>query len=114
MVSAPNGKFLEQHLPLGGFGISRYMLDSMLARLAKEKGVTIAAQTKVTDLSFQLSTFNIQHSTFNIQHSTFNIQHSTPRRLLLPVPMARGVILILNGKENLLKKDPESLIITSQ
>ena len=42
----------------------------MLASLAKEKGVTIAAQTKVTDLSFQLSTFNIQHSTFNIQHST--------------------------------------------
>jgi menaquinone-9 beta-reductase len=65
IVSAPNGKFLQQHLPLGGFGISRYLLDSTLARLAKEKGVTIIEQTKVTDVSFHNSTFNIQHSTFN-------------------------------------------------
>ena len=38
------------------------MLDSMLARLAKEKGVTIAEVTKVTDVSFHNSAFNIQHS----------------------------------------------------
>src|SRR5687768_3157492 len=31
LLSAPNGKILEQKLPLGGFGISRYKLDSLLA-----------------------------------------------------------------------------------
>ncbi|MFN9492787.1 MAG: FAD-dependent oxidoreductase, partial [Sphingobacteriales bacterium] len=30
-VSAPNGKLLEQRLPLGGMGISRYRLDQLLA-----------------------------------------------------------------------------------
>src|ERR1051325_9877761 len=27
IVSAPDGKFIEQSLPLGGFGISRYKID---------------------------------------------------------------------------------------
>src|SRR5580693_8117853 len=35
-VTAPNGKLLEQELPLGGFGISRYRLDSMLADIARQ------------------------------------------------------------------------------
>src|SRR5579883_3315286 len=34
MVSSPNGDCLLQRLDLGGFGISRYTLDDMLARLA--------------------------------------------------------------------------------
>src|SRR5215471_5857645 len=33
LVTAPNGKELEKDLPLGGFGISRYKLDSMLAQI---------------------------------------------------------------------------------
>src|SRR4030095_12846053 len=34
LVTAPNGKTLEHQLPLGGFGISRYRLDAMLAEIA--------------------------------------------------------------------------------
>src|SRR5436190_18160453 len=30
-VSAPNGKLLDHKLPLGGFGISRFLLDHRLA-----------------------------------------------------------------------------------
>src|SRR5678815_435732 len=38
LVTAPNGKKLEQNLPLGGFGISRYKLDAILAEIARQKG----------------------------------------------------------------------------
>src|SRR5216117_3214132 len=39
LVTAANGKQLEQDLPLGGFGISRYKLDAMLAGIARQSGV---------------------------------------------------------------------------
>src|SRR6476469_2347436 len=32
-VSAPGGKHIEATLPLGGFGISRYTLDQLLANI---------------------------------------------------------------------------------
>src|SRR5215510_11531597 len=35
MVSAPNGKYIESPLPLGGFGISRFTIDNLLATLAR-------------------------------------------------------------------------------
>src|SRR5258708_17648777 len=41
LVTAPNGKELELDLPLGGFGISRYKFDTMLAEIAKRNGVKI-------------------------------------------------------------------------
>src|SRR5437762_7185088 len=41
LVSAPNGKQLEHQLQPGGFGISRYKLDSMLADIAKRSGVGV-------------------------------------------------------------------------
>ena len=36
IVSSPNGKYIEQELPLGGFGISRYTLDNELSKIAKK------------------------------------------------------------------------------
>jgi flavin-dependent dehydrogenase len=53
MVSAPNGDFISQRLPLGGFGISRYKIDSELARLAKANGVTLMEGKKVTTVEFE-------------------------------------------------------------
>ncbi len=58
-VSAPNGKMLEQDLTLGGFGISRYVLDHTLALIARASGVTIEENTKVNDISFTGSEFSI-------------------------------------------------------
>ena len=52
MVSAPNGNHIEQTLPLGGFGISRYTIDHQLAIIAKQAGVKILENTKVSDASF--------------------------------------------------------------
>ena len=58
-VSAVNGKILTQNLPLGGFGISRFLLDAALAKLAGEAGVIIRENTKVNDIVFNQSGFTI-------------------------------------------------------
>jgi len=67
LVTAPNGKELQQDLPLGGFGISRYKLDALLAEIAKRNGVEIIEEAKVRDISFDKKIFNIQYSMFNVQ-----------------------------------------------
>jgi flavin-dependent dehydrogenase len=64
MISAPNGNFIEHDLPLGGFGISRYKIDAALAAIARSAGVIIYEETKVTDIIFEKSVFNI-HSQAN-------------------------------------------------
>jgi flavin-dependent dehydrogenase len=64
-VSAVNGKILKQKLPLGGFGISRYLLDHTLMQLAKTAGVHILENTKVTDIVFDSQGFIIETSQQN-------------------------------------------------
>jgi len=60
-LTAPNGNSFETKLPLGGFGISRYKLDNLLATLAKESGAQILEETKVDDVSFNDNKFFIQY-----------------------------------------------------
>ncbi|HLI92376.1 MAG TPA: FAD-binding protein, partial [Puia sp.] len=50
MVSAPNGLFVRQELPLGGFGLSRYKLDAALAEIARGCGVALRESVKVTEM----------------------------------------------------------------
>ncbi len=59
MVSSPNGKYLEHTLPLGGFGISRYTLDNILAGIAVKEGVVLAEETKVADVVYRNNSFVI-------------------------------------------------------
>ncbi|NME68442.1 NAD(P)/FAD-dependent oxidoreductase [Flammeovirga aprica] len=47
LVSAPNGNYLESPLTTGGIGISRYLLDNTLYKIALEKGVTVLTKTTV-------------------------------------------------------------------
>jgi len=58
-VSSPNGNFLQQKLPQGGFGISRYALDNLLKDIALKNGVTIIENAKVEDVFFENDEFNI-------------------------------------------------------
>jgi flavin-dependent dehydrogenase len=51
-LSSPNGKSFKTKLPLGGFGISRFLLDDQLARIAQQAGVVIAEETKVEQVDF--------------------------------------------------------------
>jgi flavin-dependent dehydrogenase len=64
MVSSANGKSFTRHLPLGGFGISRYRLDAALAELALHAGVQLLENTKVNDVVYdkELDIFKIDIS----------------------------------------------------
>jgi flavin-dependent dehydrogenase len=69
-VSAPNGKIFEHALPLGGFGISRYLLDDELSKIAKAAGVTLLENTKVNDIIFANDLFHIHASSVTVQAKT--------------------------------------------
>jgi flavin-dependent dehydrogenase len=58
-VSSPSGKLLKHQLDLGGFGISRYLLDSKLADIASEKGVLLLDDCRVNDVKFDGTRFTI-------------------------------------------------------
>ncbi|MBS1663210.1 MAG: FAD-dependent monooxygenase [Bacteroidetes bacterium] len=62
LMSAPNGLSLEHELPLGGFGISRYKLDTALAEIARSEGVELYEGVKVTDMAFGKSQFAVETS----------------------------------------------------
>ena len=67
IVSSPNGKCIQQQLPLGGFGISRFKLDYELSKIAKHAGVNIYEETKVNNIVFKDDQFTISTSQFSIQ-----------------------------------------------
>ncbi len=51
-VSAPDGTLLSHELPLGGIGISRHLLDHMLADIAVKEGVVLKENDKVLDIIY--------------------------------------------------------------
>jgi len=59
LVSAPGGEHIEQTLPLGGFGISRYKSDEALASIARNSGVALFESTTVKDIFFEKNFFRI-------------------------------------------------------
>jgi menaquinone-9 beta-reductase len=56
-ITAPNGREFKTKLPLGGFGISRYLLDDTLAQKAKSLGVIVLEESKVEQVTFDESFF---------------------------------------------------------
>jgi len=66
IVSSPNGKILRHMLPLGGFGISRFKLDAMLASIAGKSGVIIKEKTKVQNIVFENDQYTIDSSGFSV------------------------------------------------
>lgn len=61
LLSSPSGTAINRPLPLGGFGISRYKLDAFLAGLARNAGVEIKEETKVSRVEFRDPYFFIQY-----------------------------------------------------
>jgi flavin-dependent dehydrogenase len=98
MVSSPNGKYLEQDLPLGGFGISRYKLDSSLAEVAKANGVKLFEGNKVSDIVKEESLFNIKNSAGNNYAKI--VCGSFGKRSNLDVKWKRNFTLKKNDKLN--------------
>lgn len=52
-LTTPGGKSFTTSLPLGGFGISRYTLDHLLAREAQKAGVHLLEETRAEDVFFE-------------------------------------------------------------
>ena len=52
-LSVPSANEFNQHLSLGGFGISRYTIDHELAKIAKKKGVRLLENCTVREVTFQ-------------------------------------------------------------
>ena len=59
MVSSPMGVALHHPLDIGGLGITRYVLDQLLAQLATKHGATIQEGTKITDVVFADEQFTL-------------------------------------------------------
>ena len=51
-ISTPLGHNLCTNLDLGGFGVSRYMMDHALYKLALKCGANIMVNTRVTDITY--------------------------------------------------------------
>jgi flavin-dependent dehydrogenase len=51
-LSSPSGRMLSAELDLGGFGVSRYVLDDFLYQLAVARGVAFYLKSTVTDVAF--------------------------------------------------------------
>lgn len=58
-VTDTRGNQLNAQLPQGGFGISRYKLDAMLAELAQKAGATVLTKTKVDNVQWQNESFTV-------------------------------------------------------
>ena len=56
LLSSPGGRVLRAPLDLGGFGVSRYVLDNFLYQLAVARGVTFQLKSTVTDVAFDPAT----------------------------------------------------------
>ena len=61
IVSSPNGKTVNANLDLGGFGISRFLIDSELKKIAIANGVIILEETKVSEVFFNDELFLIKY-----------------------------------------------------
>ncbi len=89
-LSTTNNKLITAKLPLGGFGISRFQLDYILAEKAKENGVIILQDT-VLETSFEKEIFTI--TTKNNQKFRTRIAiGSFGKRSLLDVKLERDFI----------------------
>jgi len=67
-ITAPGGNKLTHTLAPGGFGISRFTLDKLLADIAVKAGVMLLGQTRVTDVVYEGDQF-VLHTTAGIYHS---------------------------------------------
>lgn len=66
-LSDVGGSLYKFQLPLGGFGISRYVLDNYLYKLAIKKGVDVHSKTKVNEVTFDSELFLLQANTLTAQ-----------------------------------------------
>ena len=98
MVSAPGGNTLHQILPLGGFGISRFLLDHELKKIAETKGVSVHDNCKVNGVEFSEDEFRLE--TQEGQFISSICCGSYGKRSNLDLKLKRGFVLQKSNKLN--------------
>ncbi len=61
-VSAPSGRELRVPLKMGGFGLSRYVMDDALQQLAAYYGAKVISGERVTDVALKGGIFTVDTS----------------------------------------------------
>ncbi|MCU0418279.1 MAG: NAD(P)/FAD-dependent oxidoreductase [Cyclobacteriaceae bacterium] len=89
-LTSVNGALAEIPLDLGGFGISRYSLDSFLVEKARAQGATVSDNTEVTALSFEGDGFDIQTAGKTVRADV--VLGSFGKRSRLDVSLGRSFI----------------------
>jgi len=97
-VSDIKGNLLEQQLPLGGFGISRYTLDYELAQIAKSGNVMLLEGSRVNDIQFANDEFFIDSSKGNFKAKL--AVGSFGKRSNLDIKWKRNFAMAKNNKLN--------------
>jgi flavin-dependent dehydrogenase len=64
VLTSPYGAQASCKLNMGGIGISRYLIDDLLAKIAKEKGVELLTEKKVSSI-----TKSAENTNFNVKLS---------------------------------------------
>lgn len=59
LLSGPSGASVTCDLPLGGMGVSRYKMESALAEMARQAGVTVLDGTKVHAVKYACPLFSV-------------------------------------------------------
>lgn len=90
------GNLYQFNLPLGGFGISRFMLDEMLYQIALQVGVHVFTNTKVQSIVFNNHHFSI--STNQHQYKATIAVGSFGKRSNLDVKLKRPFINHKKGR----------------
>lgn len=62
-ISAPNGSLLKADLDMGGWGISRYLLDNLLFEEAKRLGVLILDHCRADDIAIDSQSYRVSAGT---------------------------------------------------
>ena len=97
-VSATNGKIIQQKLPLGGFGISRYLLDFALVQIARSVGVIVEENMKVNNVIFANNKFSIDTTQHN--YSAKVVSGSYGKRSNLDIKWKRKFTVAAKNKLN--------------
>ncbi|MBL0359030.1 MAG: FAD-dependent monooxygenase [Chitinophagaceae bacterium] len=98
MVTAPDGTVLNAALPLGGFGISRYVLDHELKKIADTCKVTVYEKCKVEEVHFNNDFFYLQTSKGNFTSKV--CAGSFGKRSNLDLKWKRNFVLSRKSKLN--------------
>ena len=86
-ISTVKSNLIHGDLPLGGFGMSRYFLDNLMANKAISNGVTIVKDS-VDSVDFEEESFTVQTNKSGIFYSKINIG-AFGKRSALDVKMNR-------------------------